>query len=488
MVLLEELEQHGCHVEFLDRPMSEDPHDQLLLQIRGAVAEYERILITERMRRGQLAKIRAGVLLPWTRAPYGDKCHPDRPRDPAGITLEPAAAAVVAEIFAGYLEPGATLLKVIRTLRAHQMCSPTGNPIWRLATVRGILSNPVYTGQVFAGRMRYRVPRIRRSAMLPMGRSHPSGTLLPPEQWIPVATVPAIVTQAQFDQVQSKLPKNRYFARRNNTAHSYLLRALVSCGHCQLACRGRSQSHSLYSYYVCSSKCEKTWASKHKDCPSRYAPADQLDQVVWDDLCHVLMHPTELTNALERAHGKHWLPQQLQQRQTNLRKGRDSLAQQLNRLTEAYLQNIIPLPEYERRRRELEQRDRALAEQERQLCAQAERHEELAGLAIGIQDFCKRVKTGLMNASFEQKRKLVELLIDRVVVTDHNVEIRYVIPTAPRSEHIRFCHLRTDYFAGPKASLSAALPNAHFILKPDIDLLQAHTAGKHRFHMLEKFF
>ena len=63
MVLLEEFEQHGCQVEFLDRPMGQDPHDQLLLQIRGAVAEYERILITERMRRGQLAKIRAGVLL-----------------------------------------------------------------------------------------------------------------------------------------------------------------------------------------------------------------------------------------------------------------------------------------------------------------------------------------------------------------------------------------------------------------------------------------
>jgi hypothetical protein len=31
------------------------------------------------------------------------------------------------------------------------------------------------------------------------------------------------------------------------------------------------------------------------------------------------------------------------------------------------------------------------------------------------------------------------------------------------------------------------LPNAHFILQPDIDLLQAHTAGKHRFYVLEKF-
>src|SRR6516225_625786 len=52
VLLIEELAGHGCRVEFLDRPMSDDPHDQLLLQIRGAVAEYERTLITERMRRG----------------------------------------------------------------------------------------------------------------------------------------------------------------------------------------------------------------------------------------------------------------------------------------------------------------------------------------------------------------------------------------------------------------------------------------------------
>src|SRR6266568_5137124 len=42
VLLIDELAGHGCRVEFLDRPMSDDPHDQLLLQIRGAVAEYER--------------------------------------------------------------------------------------------------------------------------------------------------------------------------------------------------------------------------------------------------------------------------------------------------------------------------------------------------------------------------------------------------------------------------------------------------------------
>src|SRR3569623_1773497 len=70
IVLLEEWAQAGCTAEFLDRPISDDPHDQLLLQIRGAVAEYERTLIAEGMRRGRLAKLRDGVLLLWSSAPY----------------------------------------------------------------------------------------------------------------------------------------------------------------------------------------------------------------------------------------------------------------------------------------------------------------------------------------------------------------------------------------------------------------------------------
>jgi hypothetical protein len=80
MLLLEEWEQCGCQVEFLDRPISQDPHDQLVLQIRGAVAEYERTLIADRMRRGRQAKYRAGILLPWTKSLYGYQLDPDHPQ------------------------------------------------------------------------------------------------------------------------------------------------------------------------------------------------------------------------------------------------------------------------------------------------------------------------------------------------------------------------------------------------------------------------
>jgi site-specific DNA recombinase len=53
MLVVDELERRQIQVEFLDQPMGDNPHDRLLLQIRGAVAEYERTLITERTRRGR---------------------------------------------------------------------------------------------------------------------------------------------------------------------------------------------------------------------------------------------------------------------------------------------------------------------------------------------------------------------------------------------------------------------------------------------------
>lgn len=139
------------------------------------------------------------------------------------------------------------------------------------------------------------------------------------------------------------------------------------------------------------------------------------------------------------------MPQELQARRENLRRGCVSLAHQLERLSEAYLQGVIPLAEYQRRRLELEQKSQALETQEKLLEAQAHRQVELAGLVRSVEAFCQRVQSGLANATFEQKRQLVELLVDRVVVTNEEVEIRYVIPTHPSSEQVRFCHLRKDY-------------------------------------------
>ena len=87
----------------------------------------------------------------------------------------------------------------------------------------------------------------------------------------------------------------------------------------------------------------------------------------------------------------------------------------------------------------------AVTAQVRQLEAQVDRQTEIARLSLSIDEFCRRVRDGLEQATWEQKRHLIEWLVVRVIVTDGEVEIRYAIPTSPAGEATRFCHLRSDY-------------------------------------------
>jgi site-specific DNA recombinase len=109
----------------------------------------------------------------------------------------------------------------------------------------------------------------------------------------------------------------------------------------------------------------------------------------------------------------------------------------------------------------LESQEQALIVQQQQLVLQAQQKLDTANLARGIEEFCQRVNAGLSQANFEQKRKLVELLIDRVIVTDDEVEIRYVIPTHARGETTHFCHLRLDYFHSLPQQASSSRNGGH---------------------------
>jgi len=425
--------------------MSSDPHDQLLLQIRGAVAEYERTLIAERMRRGRQARLRAGTLLPWTTAPFGYRLDPGRPRLASAVRVDPGEAALVAQLFDWYLEPQGTVYRLARRLTDLGVPTPRGGPRWNTASVRGILRNPSYAGRAVSNRTQVAPARGRKSAMLPAGPGV-SHAPRPEEDWITVP-VPAIVSEQAFAQVQAKLDANQQTAARN-TRHQYLLRALISCGACRLTC-GVRQTQAGYRYYQCRGRTDPLRAAQGQRCTARYIPAGQLDELVWADLCALVTDPAQVARALDRARGGAWLPQELHARQTAIRQALGQLDRQQQRLLDAYLAEIIALAEFQRKRDELDRRRAALAAQQRQLDAAAAQRLELQAVADGIEAFCQAIRTGLATATFEQRRLLAELLIDRVIVTDGQVEIRYVLPTSPDGPHRPFCQLCKDHLYFP---------------------------------------
>ena len=266
--------------------------------------------------------------------------------------------------------------------------------------------------------------------------------------------------------MQAKLDANQQTAARN-TRHEYLLRALISCGACRLTC-GVRQTAAGYRYYQCRGRTDPLRAAQGQRCTARYIPAGQLDELVWADLCALVTDPAQVARALDRAQGGAWLPQELHARQTAIRQALGQLDRQQQRLLDAYLAEIIALAEFQRKRDELDRRRAALAAQQRQLDAAASQRLELQAVADGIEAFCQAIRAGLATATFEQRRLLAELLIDRVIVTDGQVEIRYVLPTSPDGPHRPFCQLRKDHLGRPSACKDAKL----LVLRHEVAVLR----------------
>src|SRR5262249_57427924 len=106
-----------------------------------------------------------------------------------------------------------------------------------------------------------------------------------------------------------------------------LLRAMVSCGSCRLACQARRAMPSHKTYYICTGKAVRARQRLGGACSSMFIPADVLDELVWADLVALLQHPDRVAKALRSAAGGWGGAQEPQARRENPRGGGSSLGQ-----------------------------------------------------------------------------------------------------------------------------------------------------------------
>ena len=183
---------------------------------------------------------------------------------------------------------------------------------------------------MYIGRSRSRPARIRRSATHPLGNPAHGQDSPPAETWILIGMLPALIKQEDFKRVQVKLALNKKQATRTYARYSYLLRALVSCGACQSACIARTTNGGL-RYYICRCQAQPIDSQHDQRCRARCIPAQQLDVLVWERVCQLITLPDYNIEALQRARGGQWLPQQLQSRKEILRKAQVGISQQVGK-------------------------------------------------------------------------------------------------------------------------------------------------------------
>jgi DNA invertase Pin-like site-specific DNA recombinase len=140
VLLLEELGRSGCEIVFVDHPISDDPNDQLLLQIQGAIAAYERVLLGERFRRGKLQKAREGHFI-GAKAPYGYRYVAKRDGVPGHLVLDETESELVRMLYSWLIEERMTVRQILKRLNKDPGFPARVAPVGRLRSF--IISFPI---------------------------------------------------------------------------------------------------------------------------------------------------------------------------------------------------------------------------------------------------------------------------------------------------------------------------------------------------------
>lgn len=431
VMLVDEFQRAGVELVVFNRPLGQSPEEELLLQMQGMIAEYERAQMLERSRRGKRHKARRGSVNVLGGAPYGYR-YVTRIEGggEARYEIDEAQAPVVRQIFDWIGRERSSIGDVRRRLTAAAILTPAGKTGWDRTTIWGILKNPAYKGQAAfgktrAGELRPRLRAPRGRALQP--RRARSSYDQPPEHWWSIP-VPALVDEALFDTVQTQLEENRRRVRSGQRGAKYLLQGLLVCGCCGYAFYGKPLSASArkhrprdYAYYRCVGSDAYRFGGQRL-CDNQPVRTDRLEQAVWSEVGRLLAEPARLADEYQRrlaavqASPGEIDAALIDQQIAKLRQG-------IARLIDGYAEGYLDQAEAEPRIRRFKERLQALEAQAEQRQAQAQQQASLQ-LVIGrLEEFSAKVTTGLEQLDWAGRRELIRTLVKRVEIGQDNVNV-----------------------------------------------------------------
>jgi site-specific DNA recombinase len=201
LILVEEFQRLGAEIVFSNRNITQSPEDQLLFQMQGVIAEFEREKILERNRRGKLYKAKKGDISVLSSAPFGFLYRSAQNGSSAKYEIYEQEASVVRKIYKFYTEQMYSLGKISRMLTAEGIPTKRNTGHWDKSVVWGILLNPAYMGKA-AYRKTEVTPRLRPTKLARDHSFYPktlnsSVRARPKEDWI-YLKVPEIIDENTY--------------------------------------------------------------------------------------------------------------------------------------------------------------------------------------------------------------------------------------------------------------------------------------------------
>ncbi|MPL61614.1 hypothetical protein SDC9_07191 [bioreactor metagenome] len=339
-VTLESLKILGKHgiglVSIVENLDYSKPDGILFTQMLGAFAQYFSEALSTHVRKGldqrayegkHNGSIPFGYESCWETNEKGEKKQRCEPEHQSGTHIHPKEGQAAEGLFRRYSSGTTTLSQLavwlneqgFRTRNTKNLPDANGNLVsgprlFTSSSVRSILHNPFYTGQI----------------------NH-RGKLMP-------GAHEALISQELFDLVQLTLRKNSGRSETLKTLpdREYLLKGLVRCSHCGMPMWAQTYK-SGKSYYR-----EHKASRSIKECPGHGGTI----------ACQVIdKQVRELVSAIEL--GPRWLEEvlsiiSLKDEVDRVKKERDLTITKLHRMARVFMDGLIPEEEYSRQKKLLE--------------------------------------------------------------------------------------------------------------------------------------
>jgi len=418
-IVLYELQRYGVAIHFLNQPsFSDSAEARLWQQMQGLLAEWERNLIQDRMRRGRRFRLQQGLSVP-VQAPYGYLYQKAQGQQGSQWVVIEQEAQVVKRIFSWYAEEDWTLYAIAKRLNAKQIPSPAGKQ-WTNSTLRRLLQQPAYKGVAHYGRTRADYTAVGQPRK--QGRGHllaPRYHMRPAEEWI-LISVPPLVSEDLWQAAQERRSMHTRYSQRNSRRR-YLFRSLLVCYVCGYTLQGRTSKKGRVTYH-----CIHGGKHRPSDVPEHRCVVEEntLHTLLWQDLSALLRQPERIQRAWEAL-----FPTTPPEQRTQKERRRKHLQQRRQRLLKAYEAQVYSLEELQRY---LNPVMAELQEIDRQLTDTA-----LPTESPSLEQFQQDIQRVLEATDFETRQEVIRLLIERILVTDDAFIPEYVVPLSSscRLEH-----------------------------------------------------
>jgi len=419
-IVKREFEKLGINLIFKKLPNESSPTHNLMVNILGSFAEFERELILDRTRRGRRHKVEVRQEYLGSNAPYGYHYSPrDRIAGKGGsLDLVPEEAAVVREMFHWVDSEGLSARQVTLRLNRMKIRPRRGGKTWGKSSVLRMLRSETYAGVWHYNK--YEACEPRKPLQGKRYRHSAKGSLRrrPKSEWIPVVLPEAlrIVDRDRWQRVQDQLERNIAFSSRNSR-HRYLLSGLVQCGGCGARYCG-DPNHGRF-YYRCYARC-KTYPSIRDDV---------LNEIVWGAVAEAVNNPTLIADQVARREKrKAELHQTHRGQAAELEIALAAIDQEESQILKAYRLHILSP---EQLTRELDQlKARRSVVDARLVAIKGESTAPSEATSETIFESCERLARELESFTFEERQRFLQLLVDQVVVEGDKIIIKGVLPVS----------------------------------------------------------